>query len=75
MHVRTEEDFEKFLLFLNKNNCNTDSFEIQKSSIIQDEYGLKAKRDFQKGDLIFQIPKNIILTTNDALNSRLGYYE
>jgi hypothetical protein len=75
MHVRTEEDFEKFLLFLSKNNCNTDSFEIQKSSIIQDEYGLKAKRDFQKGDLIFQIPKNIILTTNDALNSRLGYYE
>ena len=47
-------------------------FEIEKSNIVQDEYGLKAKKGFQKGDLIFQIPKNIILTTNDALNSRLG---
>lgn len=67
---RNENSFENFLQFLKDNKINIgDKFIVERYG--QSDFGLKSNKDFNKADLVFEIPRSMILASSDALDSPL----
>lgn len=70
---RTELDFVKFIEFLNDSNCKLDdNLTIVKNPNFDNDYSVKSKQQFKKGDLIFNVSNNVILTTRTIKQTQLG---
>ena len=62
---RDQTQFQEFFEFLEKNECHV-SDKLSIEQIEKSEYGVKVKKNFKKGDILFEIPNKVILTLNDA---------
>nr|QDF21447.1 histone-lysine N-methyltransferase setd3 isoform X1 [Brachionus koreanus] len=70
--VRTHLDFENFLKFLKENNCEVEkNIKIEKTSQCENDFSVSAVKSYAKGDLVFSIPENLILTINSLGENRL----
>ncbi|CAF0785294.1 unnamed protein product [Brachionus calyciflorus] len=70
---RTSQEFDLFKHFLNDNNCKiNDLLYITKSIHNDDDFTVRSNRQFKKGDLIFDVPGDIILTVDTVRDTFLG---
>ncbi|RNA31479.1 histone-lysine N-methyltransferase setd3-like [Brachionus plicatilis] len=67
---RTDLDFENFIKFLSDNKCETKNIlKIIKND--EKDFSIIADKSLTKGDLVFSVPENLILTVNSLGSTKL----
>lgn len=69
---RASLDFENFLKFLKNNNCEIEEkIKIDQTGQFDKDFSVIAAKPFAKGDLVFSIPADLILTVNTLKENKL----
>jgi type III secretory pathway component EscR len=68
---RNQTAIDDFIEFIKSNDTsNVDFFEIK--NVNQNELGLFTTKNYEKDDLLIEIPKSLMITLENALESPLG---
>ncbi len=69
---RNQSSIDEFFEFLSRNGCNLKEKLKITCNAETDDFRLQAKRKFSENECIFEIPLSLMITINDAKQSRLS---
>ncbi|CAM1154754.1 SETD3 (predicted), partial [Pycnogonum litorale] len=69
--VDRRKEWDNFVSWADAKGINHESVYLCKCDD-SDEYGLKAKRDIKENDLMLKVPREAMMTVDEAMNTKLG---